>query len=242
MPNIEFPNVPNVPGVPSIARNPDFSADYGDLVSAVTSGNPLSIIESVITPRWGIYAPNTMEKVIVPDSVLAFEYRGDARVSDYPVEAGGFKSYNKVQQPFDIRIKITCNGAGTLGRIGSLTTSGGTVAMTREDFLVHLEGMKLSLDLYDLVTPDFVYNSVNLIHFDYKRTNTEGVTLLIAELYLREVQQSTKAGYKTVGSDSATDSKNQGTVNTVTPTTTQSAAITKNAATSFGILDMLGGA
>jgi len=225
MPLIDFPDVQNAPGVPSIARNPDFSANYGDLVSAVTSGNPLSIIESVTTPRWGIYAPGTSEKIIEPDSVISFEYRGEARISDYPVEAGGFESYNKVQQPFDIRMKVTCAGAGTLASAGSLTTSGLSAGMTREDFLVRLEGMKLSLDSYDLVTPDFVYNSVNLVHFDYKRTNTEGVTLLTADLYLREIRQTVEASYTTVSSDSAADTKNQGTVNPVTPTPSQNAAI-----------------
>lgn len=224
MPNIPFPNVPNVPGVPSIARNPDFSADFGDLVSAVTSGNPLSIIESVTSPRWGIYMPDTLEKMIEPDSVLSFEYKGDARISDYPVEEGGFRSYNKVQQPFDIRMKITCSGAGTL-TAGTIGLSGASAGMTRETFLVTLDAMKASLLPVNVVTPDYVYKSVNLVHFNYKRTNTDGVTLLTAELYLREIQQSATAGYTTVASDSASDSKNQGTVNPVTPTTTQSAAI-----------------
>lgn len=220
MPNIPYPNVPDVPGVPSIARSADFSGDYGDLISAVMGGNPLSIIESVTTPRWGIYLPDTMEKMIDPDSVLAFEYRGEARISDYPVEEGGFKSYNKVQQPYDIRMKMTCEGAGTL--TSAITTSGG---MTRESFIGTLGDLKASLLPVNIVTPDFVYQSANLVHFDYKRTNTDGVTMITAELYFREIQQSAKAGYKTVGSDSAADSKNQGTVNTVTPSTTQGAAI-----------------
>lgn len=225
MPLIDFPNVPNVPGVPSIARNPDFSADFGDLVSAVTSGNPLSIIESVTTPRWGIYLPDTMEKMIEPDSVLAFEYRGDARISDYPVEEGGFRSYNKVLQPFDIRMKMTCSGAGTLTSGSVSLSSGISAGMTRETFLGTLEAMKASLLTFNVVTPDFVYKSLNLVHFDYKRTNAEGVTLLTAEVFMREVMQTVEASYKTVSTDSAADTKNQGTTNTVSPSPTQSAAI-----------------
>lgn len=221
---IDFPNVPNVPGVPSIARNPDFSADFGDLVSAVTSGNPLSIIESVTTPRWGIYLPDSMEKMIEPDSVLAFEYRGDARISDYPVEEGGFRSYNKVLQPFDIRMKMTCSGAGLLSG-ASVGLSGASAGTTRETFIATLEAMKASLLTFNVVTPDFVYKSLNLVHFDYKRTNAEGVTLLTAEVFMREIMQTVEASYKTVSTDSAADTKKQGTTNTVSPSPTQSAAI-----------------
>lgn len=225
MPFIEFPDVPNVPGVPSIARSPDFSADYGDLVSAISGGNPLSIIESITTPRWGIYLPDTMEKMIEPDSVLAFEYRGEARISDYPVEEGGFRSYNKVQQPFDIRMKMTCSGAGTLTNVGSVGVSGISAGMTRQTFIETLETMKISLLVFNVVTPDFVYKSLNLVHFDYKRTNTDGVTLLTADLYLREVMQTVDTSYQTVATDSAAGTKNQGTTNTVSPTPTQNAAI-----------------
>lgn len=240
MPNIPFPDIPNVPGVPSIARNPELSIDYGDLVSAVVGRNPLSIIESITSPQWGIYATTgSMEKIIEPDSVLSFEYRGEARIADYPIEAGGFKSYNKVQQPYDIRMRMSCEGAGTLTSLISFNSSGRTSGMTREDFISRLEAMKISLALYNLVTPDYVYANVNLVHFDYKRTNVEGVTMLVADLYLREIQQTTTATYKTVATsetvatDSAADAKEQGTMNTTLLTANENATIR--------ILDTIGG-
>lgn len=67
--------------------------------------------------------------------------------------------------------------------------------------------------------------ALNLVHFDYKRTNTEGVSLLTADVYLREVMQTVEASYQTVATDSAAGPKNQGTTNTVSPTPTQNAAI-----------------
>ena len=233
MPSIPFPDVPDVPGVPPLNRV-EIGIDYSDVVSVIASGNPIAFVESVLTPRWGIYKAQTLEKVIEPDSVVAFEYRGDARISDFPVERGGIRSYNKVVQPYDIRIKMTCGGVGTLTRMASSLAGqfvpGINAGMAREDFLTRLEEMRASLETYELVTPDYVYKSVNLVHFDYKRTNTDGVTLLTADLYLREIQQSATADYRTVATDSAADAQGLGTVSLIRLDASQNAAINRGGA------------
>ncbi|HBW3346579.1 phage baseplate protein [Klebsiella pneumoniae] len=229
MPNIAFPDVPDVAGVPSVARSA-MGIDYGTVLSAISGASPLAIVESITAPQWGLYLPDSTEQVIYPDSVVSFEYRGEAIVSDYPIEEGGFKSYNKIQVPFDIRIRMTCEGQGTLSSAVTALASGASgvkKGMTRQGFINTLEGLKKSLELLDLITPDKVYHSLNLVHFDYKRTNDEGVTLLVVDAYLREIQQSATATYKTVSSDSAADTKEGGTVNATSLSKTESAAVAR---------------
>lgn len=191
MPLINFPNVPNVPGVPNVARS-GLSLDEDAVLSAIYSGDILSIIDSVVTPRYGIQKKDG-SNAIRPDSFISFEYRADAKVSDYPVQPGTFASYNKVMEPFDIRISMSCSG--------SLAAAG----MTRESFLSALDDMRASFELLDIVTPDKVYTDVNLVHFDHSRTNSKGVTLLVVDAFFREIRETAEAEYKNVKSDSAVE-------------------------------------
>ncbi|MGP2516368.1 phage baseplate protein [Yersinia sp. 2545 StPb PI] len=215
MPLINFPNVPNVLGVPNVARS-GLSIDQDAIMSAIYSGDILSILDSVITPKWGIYAQDGSQ-VILPDSVLDIEYKGESRILDYPIEAGGFASFNKVATPFDIRMKMACSGNLSAAR------------MTRESFLARLDEMQASLDLYNIVTPDYVYNNVDLVGYDYRRTNENGVTLLIVEARFNEVRVTGDAQYKSVKSDSAANPVNQGQVYANKPTAEQFSAAPQTA-------------
>jgi hypothetical protein len=191
MPLINFPNVPNVLGVPNVARS-GLSLDEDAVLSAIYSGDILSIIDSVVTPKYGIHKKDG-SNAIRPDSFISFEYRAEARVSDYPVQPGAFASYNKVVQPFDMRISMSCSG--------SLAAAG----MTKESFLTVLDEMRISFELLDIVTPDKVYADVNLVHYDLSKTSSKGATMLVVEAYFREIRETADAEYKNVKSDSAVE-------------------------------------
>ncbi|HFF9119483.1 TPA: phage baseplate protein [Yersinia enterocolitica] len=215
MPLINFPNVPNVLGVPNVARS-GLSIDQDAIMSAIYSGDILSILDSVITPKWGIYGQDGSQ-VILPDSVIDFEYKGETRIADYPLSSGGFATFNKVATPYDIRMRMACSGNLAAAR------------MTRESFLARLDAMQASLDLYNIITPDYVYNSVDLLGYDYRRTAINGVTLLIVEARFMEVRVTGDAQYSNVKSDSAANPESQGQVYASKPTAGQFSAAPKTA-------------
>lgn len=155
--------------------------------------------------QWAIYSTGTSQPVIEPDTYVDFEFIGDARISDYPVEQGAFANYNKVQVPRHARVKLACAGE----------------IMSRGDFLDQLESMKESVDLYDLATPDGLFQSFTLTHYDYLRRSRNGVSMLVAELHFEEVRQTGTASYSATqngssgvqsNSPSANDPQNLGTV------------------------------
>jgi len=167
-------------------------AELGDLVG-IDLLNPLPT-------DWKILDANTSAPVIVPDTVPRFEYRGEARVSDYPVEQGAFASYNKVQVPFEIRMTMVCSGLnlvqkGAQAVRDAVGLSIGQNLMLRTDFLDTLDYMRLTTDLFVIVTPDKTYSNVNLEHFDYRRETTNGARMLIVEAWFREIRVSGAAKY-----------------------------------------------
>lgn len=171
--------------------------------------------------------------VLTPDSVLSLEWHGEERISDYPVQNGQFASYNKVKVPFDLRMVVTCQGLNIIqDALQSVTQSLDQALsniglafgqpMSRDAFLRQLDTMLDSTDLYDVITPDKVYQNVNLVGYNHAKKNDEGGTLIIAELMFREVRESGDAQYSspstsvgdpiTSTSESAATPVNVGTV------------------------------
>lgn len=122
------------------------------------------------SPQWGIF--NGGGLVIACDNVLTMEYKQNWNLSDYPVEKGGFETYNKVQTPFDARLKFS---------------SGGTEA-NRAALLASIAAIAGDLNLYDVVTPEKIYTSVNITHYDYHRSATNGVGNITVEVWVLEVR------------------------------------------------------
>lgn len=208
MPLIPFPDVPQLPGVPAIPRLPSTIGGAIASVAAVASAASLQPADPYAATPWQI-TDDTGNPLVVPDSVVEFEYRGEMRVADHPVEQGSFASYNKVIVPFDARLTISCGGRG---------------AMTREAFLSTLQSLRLSLQLVTLVTPDAIYPDCNLVHVDYRRTNRHGVSLLLAQLWFQEIRVTGVATVTTVQPSGASPT-GVGDVSPQSPTPQQSQAI-----------------
>lgn len=211
-PLIPYPNVPSFPGVPALSLPP---AGYAQPVSPVNTSSldsSLSAQPAIPTtnqPTWSI-VDATGAEVIEPDSIIDFDYRNERKIPNYPVELGSFSSYNKVALPFDIRLTLACGGKGE---------------MDRNLFIATLETLLNSLDLYSIVTPDFVYENANLVHVNYRRDSQQGVTLLKAELGFEEIRQS-NTGTAATQQPSGANSVSNGQLSPTTPTTGQKASIT----------------
>lgn len=187
MPRIQFPDVPIYPGVPDVNRIPQSVAILTGIDQRLAAFDIFGIRKRFSKVEWAIYsaagAAATGDPVasgkfaIEPDSFFDLNYSTTQKVATHPLEKGGFTSYNKVANPSQIKIGMTCDGKGK---------------MTREAFLARLEALKNGYELLDILTPDVVYRNYNVESFDYKRSNDEGgYTLIHAEVNLVEIRNTT---------------------------------------------------
>lgn len=195
--------MPNATGLAAIA-------ELGDL-TGIDVLNPLPT-------DWKILDANTSAPVIVPDTVARFEYRGESRVADYPMEQGAFASYNKVQTPFDLRMTMVCSGLNFAQKAisaitGALGIDTGQDLMQRPDFLDTLDYMLNTTDLFVVVTPDKTFHNISLVHYDYRKESNNGARMLIVEAWFREVRVTGSATYtQNTASPSGADPVGIGTV------------------------------
>jgi hypothetical protein len=169
-------------------------------------------------PRWGIFdASGAM--VVSADNVVTVEYRQEWAISDYPLEAGAFESYDKVFVPFDARVRFS--------RGGSLAS--------RQELLDSVAAIAGDLNLYDVVTPEQVYQGANIIHQSTGRAARDGVGLVKVDVWLQQVKANAAASFSTPQASSvapitspkaasATSTKNDGTRQLTAPTADQAAA------------------
>jgi hypothetical protein len=105
--------VPDAPGVPPMVR----LIRTLDVI-AILASDAAQLVRAFGPPRWGIFSSFGVP-LLTGDSVIAVDYRREYRISDYPVEQGGFGSYNKVQEPYDVRVTIAVSGKSTLTDFGT---------------------------------------------------------------------------------------------------------------------------
>lgn len=157
--------------------------------------------------QWGIFSG--FAPVVSADSVVTMEYKQEWIISDYPVEQGGFETFDKVAVPFEARVRFS---------------AGGSVA-TREALLASIEAIAGTTELFDVVTPERVYPSVNITHYDYARASNKGVGLMVVDVWCQQVIVTVPAGLFNTQSPSGSDTQSQGQVSTSAPTTQESAQV-----------------
>ena len=158
------------------------------------------------SPQWGIFDQNG-EALIAAESVIDFDFAKEFRILDYPVEGGSFKSYNKVERPGDIRMKFACGSGDPTSALSN-----------RTEFLASIGAALTSLSLYSVVTPEATYPNYNVVHYDYRREAKNGVTLIVADIWLNEVRLPPAAQFVTV------NGQQQSTTSAQVPTSTPTSA------------------
>lgn len=196
-----MPNVPQVAGVPALSS-------YSAVPLALLVADTAIVVHRALQPQWGIYtlagAPviasslasllgvgslvsslNSISSLLVGKNVLSlfsivdFEYKQDWSISDYPVEQGGFQSYDKTQLPYDLRMRVAAGGSES----------------NRQALLNTVDTAANSLDLYNAVTPERTYQSCNITHYDYKRTASNGVGLIVVDIWMVEIRVTATAAF-----------------------------------------------
>lgn len=164
-----------------------FSLNETTLLSALGSGNIFSVINSTISPSYGIYLADGVGRAIKPKSFLGIDYGNDASVITSPIEGGSYTSFNKIKKPQIIRVIFTIEGwTGFSGSIPNLTNFS---FESRTGALSMLDRMIDGTDLYDIETPDTTYQKYDLIRYNY-RTSSHDVTLLTIEAIFQAVLET----------------------------------------------------
>lgn len=215
MPLIEFPDVPAAAGVPDVPREAVAADDQTDDeantdVLATDDVGGLELQEDA-SSQWQILGADGA-LIIEPDSVVSFEYRNEQKLVSHPIERGSFADFNKVATPYDVRMRMTCGGQG---------------AMSRDQFLSQMASLVGSIELCSIVTPDAAYAGANMVHWDYRRENRNGATLLTVDAWFEEVRETAEVGYSNTATASGADAKNGGIVNTTSLSVDTQAAMGK---------------
>lgn len=169
-----FPDVPIAAGVPPVKRGPLNSLGNPEPRLTRDSDN----VSQLAATQWGIFT-DTGAQVIVPDSVVGFGYSAEYRIADYPLEQGGFESYDKVAMPFLARVVMA---------------KGGTLA-ERQSFHQAIEAIRGDRELYDVITPEALYLNVNVTRVELDRSQQRGAGMLVVEIYLQEIRQKATAQF-----------------------------------------------
>lgn len=185
----DFPIVPDVAGVPALIRDPlsaiaSIELMTADLIAGIFPG----------VPQWGVYRDGA--PMIVFDAFMGVEYEQDWAIANYPVERGAFESYDKVDTPFAVRARFA---------------SGGSVE-NRTALIASIDAIAGDLNLYDVVTPEAVYGSVNVERYNYRRSNDRGLGVLLVEMRLVEVRVEGISDFKNTKAPSGASPAQDGMV------------------------------
>ena len=183
--------------------------------------------------KWGI-ANSSGQIIVACDSVISFDYSSSYNIPNYPIEGGSFTSYNKVYEPFEIKMVLALGGNNPIANAiaaansGSLTgvLNGLTGVSARTTFLQQIEAAKTSLEILSVLTPELTYPSVNVVHVDYNRNPKEGVTLLKVEIWLEQVNQTARSTVSNTVQPQSADAVTTGPASGYTPSVSQTATVT----------------
>ena len=110
----------------------------------------------------------------MPDTIVSLDYKRDYRITDAPMEKGAFESYNKVQKPYSISLRMAKGGTET----------------ARQDFIDKVEGWAAKLALVDIITPEKSYTDCNIESFSLRRSAQDGAGLIVVDVHFMEIRET----------------------------------------------------
>lgn len=197
VPKAVYPLVPFAPGVPALLRN-------GAKIIDTLTFNTLGIgdaLDSVIgsgKPQWGIFT-SSGDPVALAESVVSMEFENTMRVSNYPIEGGKFSSYNKVNDPYSITLRMTC----------------GLGEEERAAFIFSVESASKSLELYTVVTPETTYLDANIVAVGYRRDSENGANKITYDIRITEVREVAASAFASPKEDTSARDTSLGQIQTV---------------------------
>jgi hypothetical protein len=164
-----MPFVPQLPGVPALTS-------YAASTITLLVSDAISFLFGLGDSQWGVFLDGA--QAFDYDSFNSIGYRGDSVVADYQVEGDGgstgFMSYDKVDMPFELRVRLTCGGS----------------EVRRQALINDVQEAKSGLDLFDVVTPEVFYEDATITRVSYERTAENGVGMLKMDLTFQQIRTS----------------------------------------------------
>jgi hypothetical protein len=149
----------------------------------------------------------------VTASTVRFQYAQEWPISNYPQEQGAFQSYDKVTLPFDVKLRVAAGGSQS----------------NRQAFIQTCLSIANSLALFDVVTPEMVFTSVNCTHVDWDREAERGATLISIDLWFQQIAVQAAASFSNTQQPGNAGQQSIGSVQPQTPNTQ-----VQNAFSAFG--------
>lgn len=195
-----MPNVPNLPGVPA-------------LVSYLVEGFTLLVSDAVSL----LFGDGSSTYDILLDGTSAFDFDSIVRlgygqeyaVADYKVEPGSFFSYDKVQNPAELKLRCTSRGDPE----------------SFADLLTQIQDAVDGTDLFDIVTPQQLYESYNPVRWSYEQSATNGVGMLIADITFLQIRESEAAAFSNTQQPGQSGQVGGGNVQPQAPTSQEQNAV-----------------
>lgn len=175
-------------GLPPLPSTVSLFAD-----AVLLAADAIADLFGIFPQRWGIFLDG--EPVVLADNVLTLEFRQDWRLATYPQEGGAFATYNKVAMPFEAKLRFSTGG--------SLTD--------RQAFLESIKAIAPDTELYDVVTPEQIYQSCNVSHIDLRRAH-DNAGLISVDVWMEEIRIAGAATFSKTKSPGAAGDVNNGLV------------------------------
>lgn len=196
------------PGVPALLSG------YNSVVQPLTmvTADAEMILRLIAGPTWGIFSADGTPILFgnyFGSAVADVSYEKDYVVATFPVEAGSFASYDKVEQPYHARVTVSV---------------GGSIA-SRLEALATVEDLIASLTLVSVATPEEVYANANIVHVGYDRSAMKGAGLLHLDIWLEEIRVTAVANSGNAAQPNGANPVNGGVVQTAPVTGVQSSSI-----------------
>lgn len=142
--------------------------------------NPIQDFINNWSSNWGIFdstgQPLTgfgLSLIGATQSFYSLYYNKQTVVSNFPVEQGGFATYNKVLMPAMPMVTLNLTGNEN----------------DRTQFLNTIDNACQSTELFTIITPEIQYVNFTIEGYSYSRSAYHGTTLLSVILILEEVLQ-----------------------------------------------------
>lgn len=156
-----MPNIPNFKGL--VTSGIDAAISFGGAFA----------INKIFGNQWGVFNQYGIP-ILLADNVISVQYQNTSTISSAPVEKGSFATYNKVNDPYQVIVRMSKGVGGPAAR---------------GLFIGQIDALSKSTLLFHVITPDYVYRNAAITGYDYRREPQEGARLIDVNISLQEVRE-----------------------------------------------------
>lgn len=217
IPLIEKPDVGIMSGVPAVLGAVDglsSLSSYGSFIEGATVVEAQKLLsKELLGNSWGLFTKSGT--ALFPNAMIFMAGMGaQAADSNAPLQDGSFVSYNKVQNPEQYQLGLSFQGS-----VSDKSTQ-----------LAALRALQKGTTLVTFRMPEITLYPVDVVGFNIIREPSRTADLLMVMVTLQEIRNYATTTYKKTQTGIGAITENRGTVQTQSPTSTQTAAIASGAA------------